>query len=182
MFPTRGTTMNSRSSFLRFTPNERRVNGVYWQHQGVHVSRPILVPRPTTFALLDSSRREAERHASLPNTRCPLMVSPVAAARGAERLVLARSVTGRLGVFSHLAVDEVAHGPGLPGGWVGGCPLEQGCRAGGRAGDDAPAGCDQKLREKTSAWFSVTPVLVVTTLRLSPQVAKRRVPLEATWL
>jgi hypothetical protein len=34
--------MNSRSSFLRFTPNERRVNGVYWQHQGVHVFGPIL--------------------------------------------------------------------------------------------------------------------------------------------
>src|SRR5260370_41961561 len=36
--------------------------------------------------------------------------------------------------------------------------------------------CFQKLREKTSAWFSVTPVVVVTTLRLSPQVAKRRGP------
>src|SRR6266496_2745250 len=42
--------------------------------------------------------------------------------------------------------------------------------------------CGQKLREKTSAWFSVAPVVVVTMLRLSPQVAKRRVPFEATWL
>src|SRR5258707_15662717 len=42
--------------------------------------------------------------------------------------------------------------------------------------------CFQKLREKTSAWFSVTPVVVVTTLRLSPQVAKRRGALEGALL
>src|ERR1051326_7593484 len=42
---------------------------------------------------------------------------------------------------------EVAHGPGLPGGWVDRRPAEQGRRARGWAGDDAPAGAVPLLDE-----------------------------------
>src|SRR5262249_29161383 len=42
----------------------------------------------------------------------------------------------RLGGAAGGGGGGVAHGPGLPGGRVGGCPAELGCRAGRRAGDD----------------------------------------------
>jgi hypothetical protein len=40
----------------------------------------------------------------------------------------------------------------------------------------------QYFWRKTSAWFSVIPAAVVTTLRLSPQLTKRRDPFDAIWL